>query len=139
MARRTYTDDEKAAGLAALTAHGGDLRKAARAAGVSARTLGRWRDTAPAAVAAIATQKTADLADMMRGIAERAAGLTGLALGSIEGADDPGGLALEHLSDLNRITGTAIDKVRLLSGEPTTTGELTVRYVNDWRGVGRDG
>jgi hypothetical protein len=42
-----YSDAVKVAALAALVAHGGNIRAAARAAGVSARTLGRWVQEVP--------------------------------------------------------------------------------------------
>lgn len=133
MARRTYTDDEKALGLAALTMHGGDVSKAARAAGVPRGTLQGWMRESSETVQQIQQEKKAELADLMERIATRASGLVGDALGAIEAARDDGKTALAHIADLNRVMGTAVDKRALLRGEPTTTGELTVRYINDWR------
>ncbi len=42
-----YSDQEKAAALAALVAHGGRLRATARATGISTRTLARWLKAIP--------------------------------------------------------------------------------------------
>lgn len=136
MGRRTYTDEEKAVGLAALTAHGGDVSKAARACGVPRGTLQGWMRESSETVQRIQQDKKAELADLIGHIAERASGLVGVALGAIEAAEDEGKTALAHIADLNRVMGTSIDKRALLRGEPTTTGELVVRYVNDWRKPG---
>ena len=123
MARRTYTDDEMGAALAALVMCGGDVSKAARAAGVPRGTLMGWARKSSETVRQIQQVKELDLAAMMRNIAERGAGLTGLALDWIEAADEPGAVALANLAVLNRITGTAIDKMQLLTGEATERHE----------------
>lgn len=118
MARRTYTDDEKAAGLAALVLHGGDVSKAARAAGVPPSTIRAWRDNSPATVRDIGDQKAADAAVMLERIVGRCAGLLMLALDEIENAVDAegkpaaGAAALAHIAEINRVFGTAHDKVR---------------------------
>lgn len=123
MARRTYTDDERAAGLAALALHGGNIKRAAREFGVPERTMRRWSEETPAAVGAIADQKKLDIADRLQRISERAAGCIGLALDAIE-ADRA--LAVDKLSDLNRIMGTAIDKHQLLTGGATSRVEQVI-------------
>lgn len=130
MARRHYTDDERAAGLAVLALHGGNLKRAAREAGVPERTLRRWTQEAPEEVGAIAAQKKADLADLMEDIARRAAGCITMAIEAIEA--DPA-LAIDKFSDLNRVAGTALDKMRVLRGETSERTEVVIRYVNDWR------
>lgn len=140
--RRTYTDEEKAAGLAALVAHGGDVSKAARASGISARCIARWRDETPAAVAEIADGKREDLAAMMDRIARRAVGYIDLAFDAMDAAKTRNGdsmtgvMALERLSELNRIAGTAVDKTQLLSGGATARIEHDV--VIDAGDDGRD-
>lgn len=115
-ARRNYTDEEKAAGLAVLALHGGDASKAARAAGVPRRTLQRWRDESPEVVAQIAQEKKDDLAGHLEEIARTAAGIIAVALPLLR--QEPA-LALKFLADLNRIMGTAIDKRQLLLDLPT--------------------
>lgn len=121
--RRHYNDQDRAAGLAALALHGGMVRPAARAAGVPERTMRRWRDEAPPEVAAIAAQKTSDLAALMERIATKAAGILDGALDSL--AADPA-LALDHVADLNRVMGTATDKHQLLTGGATSRVEQVI-------------
>jgi len=121
--RRTYTDEEKAAGLAALALHGGDVSKAARAMGVPRGTLIRWRDTAPELVRQIGQHKTDDLAALMERIALRSAGILEMAL---EALGEDVALALDHISDLNRIMGTATDKHQLLTGGATSRIEQII-------------
>lgn len=133
MARRNYTDEERAAGLAALALYGGDASKAAREVGVPRNTLLRWRDNAPEVVRQIGQDKAEELTARLDRIADRAAQLQTRALEVLEsGADD---LLLDNWAHVNRAMGTAIDKARLLRGEPTENASVTVRYVDDWRGT----
>lgn len=129
MARRVYTDDEKALALAALQMYGGDVSKAARAAGVPRNTLLRWRDSAPEVVRQIVQQKTLDLAAAVGQIANRAAGFIGQAFDYLEtvkdddGQSSTGAVALKMLPDLNRVLGTMVDKSQLLTGGATSRVE----------------
>lgn len=105
--RRVYSDEEKASGLALLASHGGDVSKAARAAGVPRRTLQRWRDETPEVVAQIAQDKKAALAALFEAEVEAALGAAGAKRGEASYRD--------------LITGAAIaaDKRQLLLDEPT--------------------
>lgn len=126
MARRHYSDRERAAALAVYDANAGNLTRTAREAGVPASTLERWvkgRDMA--APPDLRSQKRADLADVFGDIVYRALGLAGDALAHLEAMPDAerGKAALERLADLNRLAGTGVDKRQLLRGEPTSRVE----------------
>lgn len=126
MGRRTYTDEEKAVGLAALKLHGGDLSKAARAAGVPRKTLDRWRHSAPETVRQIGQQKTADLAAMELGIVERSTGISIKALDAIDAEPMTVALALAVLPIVTRSGGVAFDKYQLATGGATARVEHEV-------------
>lgn len=142
-ARREYTDEEKAAALAALRLHGGDASKAAREMGIPRQTLLRWRDSAPDVVRQIGQDKTDGIAVMMDRIARRAAGLVEKGMDYIDSAtladedgnvtDISGAVAAKALPELNRVMGTAVDKGQLLRGDPTSNTRIQIEYVNDWR------
>lgn len=138
--RKVYTPEEKAAGLAALAANGDDVSKAARDLGVSRSTLRRWRDNAPEAVRQIGQQKKADLAELLEGLARKAAGVQDTLLDHVAQGDHLED-ALAHWSDVNRVMGTALDKAANLRGEPSarTVHELSIKFVDDWRDRGADG
>lgn len=126
MARRTYTDDEKAAGLAALALNGGDVSKAARAARVPPSTIRAWRDSAPAVVREIGEQKTRDLGSMMLGIVEQSAGISAKALQTIDDEPMTVELALAVLPIVTRSGGVAFDKYQLATGGATARVEHDV-------------
>ena len=66
MARRQYTDAERAAALAALDANADNVRRTARETGIPHGTLRRWArgEGVTRAGAQLRTQKGADLADL---------------------------------------------------------------------------
>lgn len=122
MARRHYSDADRAAALAVLAANGGNLTRAAREIGMPVPTLRSWVDAPDrAAPAELRAQKKADLADVLLDIAMRSLGLMGDGLAHLEALPvaERGRAALDRFPDLNRAAGTAIDKRQLVSGEPT--------------------
>lgn len=122
--RREYTDEEKAAALAALRASKGNYSEAARLTNTDESNVRRWAKSAPGVVAEIAEQKSADLATLMHDIAYRGAGLERRAFTHFESLTDAE--IAQHLPEINRVTGTAIDKAQLLAGEPTSRTEHVV-------------
>lgn len=74
MAKRSYSDREKAEALAILDSNGGNLAKTSRESGIPQKTLSHWRDgngTTPD-VANIRDEKKADLITLWQGIVEKA-------------------------------------------------------------------
>ena len=113
----TYTDEAKAVALAALRASRWNYSETERLTGIDRRSLRRWATETPEAVEQIAQQKSADLSSLMADIAYRGARLERRAFDHFETLTDAE--IAEHLPEINRVTGTAIDKTQLLGGEPT--------------------
>lgn len=106
--RRRYSDDEKAAALAILDACNGELREAARQAGVPKSSLDEWqKGRVSEACPGLRTEKKACLADRFEALAEN---LVSAAFDKIEGATLPGVMTG---------AGIAVDKMRLLREQPT--------------------
>jgi transposase-like protein len=108
--RRTYSDDERAAALAALAANGGNVRRTARGLGIPRATLEHWArgDRHPEA-AEDGAPKKALLADLLEGHAYRL----------LELAMEPERLAGATTQQLMTAFGIAVDKMRLLRSLPT--------------------
>lgn len=125
MARRHYSDRERAAALAiydstADQAH--RLRDAARQAGVPVSTLRGWiQDRDAAAPADVRTQEKEALADVYDRVAFRAASLQDRVMAWLE--EQPPEVVARFLTELNRTGGTATDKSQLLRGNPTARVE----------------
>jgi transposase-like protein len=116
--RRTYSDDERAAALAALAANGGNLKRTARELGVPINTLRRWREgTAHPEAVANATPKKAALAELLEGHAYRL----------LELAMEPDRLADATMPQLMTAFGIAVDKMRLLRGMAAGDGTADAR------------
>jgi hypothetical protein len=110
--RRRYSDEERAACLAALEANGGNAAKTARDCGVPAQSLRQWaRGTRHPEATHMSTRKKKDLGTKLNEIAHK---LAGAIPGKIKGAG---------LRDLSVSLGVAIDKARLLQGQPTSISE----------------
>ena len=138
MARREYSDEERAACLAALQANGGNLSQAARQCGVPRNTLRRWVEEQQKAppVADGATQKksgcdtvagpspaalvpvvSGKLADKLEAIAHQIAGVM------------PGKIEEASLSQLSVSLGILVEKMRLLREQ--STANLSVEGLSD--------
>lgn len=113
MAKRRYSDDERAQALAALAANGGNVSGTARSLGVPTDTLRHWaKGKRHPEAAKMAEEKKAPLADLFELFVSRVLSLTTDA--DIQGAT---------LRDRFTAAGIAIDKARLLRGEPTAISE----------------
>lgn len=115
MARRHYSDNERAEALAILAANGGNLTGTARAIGIPRKTLALWA-TAPdrAAPAEVRQEKSTDLATLFRD--ELAAVFDAMAKRRGQA----------HYSDLSRAAGIYTDKLMALSNSlPTQPVDVT--------------
>lgn len=113
--RRRYSDEERAEALAALAANGGDLAATARQLGLPRKTLEGWaRGRTPAPAADLRHEKKASLADRLD---ELAHALVGDLLTD----------RVASYKDKALSMGIAIDKARLLRGQPTAITDHTHR------------
>lgn len=121
MARRHYSDADRAAALAVYDSTADQvhrLRDAARQFGVPVTTLRGWiQDRDAAAPAEVRTQEKETLASVYERVAFRAASLQDRVMAWLE--IQPPEVVAKYLSDLNRSGGTATDKAELLRGRPT--------------------
>jgi hypothetical protein len=109
VAKRSYSDEEKASALAALAANGGNAKLTAQQTGVPRTTLQKWAGGAVhPTVTQMGQQKREDLADRLEGLAHRL-------LDAI-----PARLPDADLKQLSVSLGIAVDKMRLLRGQPTS-------------------
>ena len=119
MARRKYSDKEKAFYLLALQANSGNLLRTVKETGVPIATLSRWRDGEGLSddVSEIGKEKAPDLADKFEALAHKL----------VDAA--PGFITRDNttLGMLATAAGIATDKARLLRGESTTNSR--VEYV----------
>lgn len=113
MAKRSYSDVDKGAALAALDANGGNLAKTARQLKIPASTLTEWRDgrTNP---------DVTNIREVKKGaIAERLDDATQLLLDVL-----PQKLKDASLQQVATAIGILQDKAQLLKGEPTERAEM---------------
>ena len=110
MAKRSYSDEEKASALAALAANGGDVLLTSKQVGVPRKTLEDWSKGRGvcSAVADIRQEKKQDLADRLEDLAHRLVDAI------------PGKVAQADLKQLGVCLGIAVDKMRLLREQPTS-------------------
>lgn len=110
MAKRRYSDEDRAMALAALAANGGNLKRTAREQGVPETSLRQWAkgDRHPEAVE-MSAQKKPPLADAYEDVVRRS-------LGHLSEAK----LKRAGAVDLLKVAGIATDKMRLLRDEPTS-------------------
>lgn len=109
--RRSFSDNDKAAALAALDANGGNVYKTAKELGVSYSTLHSWSNGVGvnSDVSAVRDEKKIELADKLEAVANRYADHL------LEDAT----VLKTGAKDAAITVGTAIDKMRLLRGLPT--------------------
>ena len=114
--RRTFSEADKAAGLVTLAANDGNVKRTARDLGVSTVTVRRWRDQAQhgqgPSQALVGAATDTFVADATR-VRNKAMALIEAKLDKGEGT----------LSDLNRVYGTATDKINVAKGLPTSRTE----------------
>lgn len=106
--RRRYSDDDRAAALAALAANGGNVARTAARLGIPVKTLANWArgDRHPEA-AQLGERKKGDMAAALEAVAWQI--LDAL----------PHKIGKAPLNQAAVALGIAIDKARLLRGEPT--------------------
>lgn len=132
-ARRRYSDEDRATALALLALNGGSVTAVANATGFPDSTIENWRDREQnAAVPKLRDMKTADLADKLESIAHQCVDLM------------PDRMPDASLRDLAGAMHLAVDKMRLLRGDPTaitemrqlSDDELRARLLNHYRASG---
>lgn len=121
MARRQYSDAEKAESLAALDANGGNVSKTARDLGLPRKTLAQWADDRHIHqdVAELRQEKKIDLAARLEEIARQLAEAM------------PEKMATANLQQVATSMGIAIDKMQLLRGQPTNISDIAVEQIAD--------
>jgi hypothetical protein len=121
VAKRRYSDEEKAEALAALDANSGNVAKTARDLEIPRKTLAEWADErhTHTVVANIRHQKKGDLAQRLEEIAwELAEAL-------------PGKVDLASLQHTATAMAIAIDKMQLLRGAPTSISDIAIEQIAD--------
>lgn len=110
--KRTYSDSDKAAALAALDANGGDVSHTARQLGVPRKTLSEWARGRGVSedVPGMRAGKRGELTERLESVAH--AILDAL----------PGSLAGAQPHHLATALGIVLDKRQLLQGQPTAIG-----------------
>jgi transposase-like protein len=112
MARRHYSDEERAAALAALKANGGDSKRTAAQVGVPESSLRHWAKLPDrAAPAKLRAENEQDLAAKLMDLAHRL----------VDAA--PKKIAKAGLRDVVVAAAVALDKARLARGLPTAINE----------------
>lgn len=121
MARRRYSDEERAATLAALHANAGNVRRTARQVGVAEATVRHWaQGTRHPEGAKMGAQKRGAMAAALECVAWKL----------VDALDrPPEALAAAPLNQIATALGIALDKMRLLRGQPTAIG--TTRHHFD--------
>lgn len=120
MAKRRYSDEEKAEALAALDANDGDVRKTARSLAIPYTTLREWvTHQQHDAVTNIRTQKKSDLAQRLEEIARELADAM------------PDKIQAANLQQVATSMAIAIDKMQLLRGAPTSISDIAIEQIAD--------
>jgi transposase-like protein len=123
MAKRQYSDNEKASALAFLDFNGGNVQKSAKALGVPHKTLDEWakgRNQHPE-VADLRNEKKEDICDLIdSAVREMIQGSAGKA-------------SEANISQLWTSIGIAVDKMQLLKGEATQITKDATPRTNEER------
>lgn len=107
--QRRYTEAQRAAAVAAVLANGGNVFRTSREIDIPSKTLEHWvKGEARPEAATTGEQKRGTMAEELERVAWKL-------LGSIEGK-----IESAPLSHTATAMGIAIDKARLLRGQPTT-------------------
>ena len=116
---RGFTEDDKAAALAALAANAGNVSKTARDLGIPRTTLSRWSngERITDGVTAKAHVKKSALADELESLAR-------ILVGAM-----PEKVADATLQQSATALGITVDKMQVLRGESTDNGTLKIQIV----------
>ncbi len=120
MAKRIYSDRQRAEALAALDANAGDLTRTAKQLAIPRKTLESWsKGAVNGDVANICEKKKAELADLFEGFARRVLDLT---------TDDD--VKAASLKDRFVAAAVATDKMLILRGkDPSNTPTVPFEFV----------
>lgn len=122
MTRHQYSSDDKAAALAALEANGGNLRLTSRQLKIPLTTLHMWASGhVPNDVPNLRTEKKAELQDELRRIA----------YALVEAI--PAKVDSANLQQIATTLGIVIDKMQLLSGQPTDRSQIDITISDEER------
>ena len=118
-----YSDDQRAAAMAAYKANGNNLRKTARETGIPKGTLEYWArgDDANPVSDELQTNKNTELVDDLFLLAQA---LVKSALVKAEAEDG-------NVQQVTTSLGIVIDKINILMGEATSRVDLNVRNLPD--------
>ena len=116
---RGFTEDDKAAALAALAANAGNVSKTARDLGIPRTTLSRWSngERISDGVTAKAQVKKAALADELENVARALVGAM------------PAKIADATLQQSATALGITVEQMLLLRGEATGNTAMTIEVV----------
>lgn len=118
--RRGYSDQQRAEALAALDANEGNLSETARDTGIPRQTLQEWqRGRVPEGVPELRQEKKQSLADRLEALAHTLIDVM------------PEKAADASLQQVATSFGIAVDKMRLLRGEPTSIEESRQELTED--------
>jgi transposase-like protein len=139
MARRTYTDADKALVYAALEANEGNVKRTARETNIPVATVRDWKHKAereglPAHIAEALPEAREALVNDLERVRNKALEALELRLDQIRG--DHTALSKINPKDLATTTGILTDKVRVIEGkttsaEQTSGGNLPIEQVRE--------
>jgi len=119
LARRNYSDEEKAAALETVNLCGGNVSEAARTLGIERETLRQWtvgHCVSERVFAFFAAKKQGRMTAKLRALADR--------LADALASEDK--IEAARYGELNAAFGTVFDKLRLIDGAPTEIAEHRV-------------
>lgn len=121
MARRKYSDEDKASALAILDAMGGNVNGAAKELGIAESTLRSWKNERGVhpVVAGLREQKRGELADRLKEIAHQIVDAL------------PHKIEDSNLRDAGVTLGIIVDKINLLTGAATSRTEHMVSVLDE--------
>jgi hypothetical protein len=119
VARRQYSDNDKAAALAALDANGGNTYKTAKDTGINRQTLANWANGRGVNhdMPNLVHQKKGELAERLMDVAH-------LLVDAI-----PDKIADASLQQVSTSLGIAIEKIQLLQGEATSRSDIRMNRL----------
>jgi transposase-like protein len=118
VAKRRYSDEEKAEALATLEANDGNIHKTAQDTGIPWGTLKRWVE-AQDQFTHLREQKKSDLAQRLEEIARELADAM------------PDKIQAATLQQVATSMAIAIDKMQLLRGAPTSISDIAIEQIAD--------
>lgn len=123
MTRRQYSDNDKAAALAALDTNDGNVYKTAQQLGIPRKTLESWANNAGVNddVANLRQHKKGEIADRLEDLVHQLIDAM------------PGKIGDANLQQAATTLGIAVEKIQLLRGKPTDRTVVTDELTDDER------